>query len=120
MDKELSTKVCRLIAGIVVSDDDLDDAEDKFIDRMLVRFGIPGEERDSIFPIVDATEAKAAMQELPAEVQQEAMTLLVEAAVADGKVVTEERAYLHAVGDAIGVSAGAMNQKIDDALKKKA
>ena len=119
MDKELSTKVCRLIAGIVVSDDDLDDAEDQFIDRMLERFGIPAAERDSIFPIVDATEAKAAMQDLPAEVQQEAVVLLVQAAVADGKVVTEERAYLHAVGEAIGVSAGAMNQKIDDALKKR-
>ena len=48
MDKELAKKVCRLVAGIIVSDDDLDAAEDAFIDRMLARFGIPGEERDSM------------------------------------------------------------------------
>ncbi len=119
MDKELSHKVCRLIAGLVVSDDDLDSSEDAFIDRMLLKFGIPQDERDTIFPIVDKTEAKSAMQDLPADVQQEAVKLLLEAAVADGKVVTEERAYLHAVAEAIGISAGAMNQKIDDALAKR-
>lgn len=119
MDQQLSHKVCRLVAGIVVADDDLDDTEDQFIDRMLAKFGIPPSERESIFPIVDKSEAKAAMQELPPDVQHETMTLLIEAACADGKVVTEERAYLHAVAEAIGVSAGALDVKIDDALSAK-
>ena len=53
MDQEMAKKVCRLVAGIIVADDDLDPKEDAFIDRMLAKFGIPGDERDSIFPIVD-------------------------------------------------------------------
>ena len=60
MDAALSKKVCRLIAGIVVADDDLHDEEDKFLDRMLVRFGIPASERDMLFPIVLQTQAARA------------------------------------------------------------
>ena len=69
MEQSLSHKICQLIAGIVVSDDDLDPAESAFIDRMLVRFGIPIEDRDVIFPIVDTEEAVDRIREVPAEVQ---------------------------------------------------
>ena len=41
MDESVRRKVCRLIAGIVVSDEDLSPHEDAFVDRMLERFGIP-------------------------------------------------------------------------------
>lgn len=116
MDPAISHKVCRLIAGLVVSDDDLDPSEDAFIDRMLASFGIPTSERETIFPIVDRSEAAQAMQELPADVQHEAVRLLLQAAVADGKVVVEERAYLQAVAEAIGIAAGDMNAKIEAAL----
>ena len=119
MEKELAKKVCRLVAGIIVSDDDLDAAEDAFIDRMLAKFGIPGEERDSIFPIVDKSEAVEAMRELPRDVQQEALALLMDAACADGKVVDEERAYLHTVGAEIGMAGKDIDARIEAALKSK-
>jgi hypothetical protein len=82
MDDVLRRKVCRLIAGIVVSDEDLSPQEDAFVDRMLERFGIPKEEREVIFPIVDATEAAGAMRELPEDFRLEAFGLLVDAAAA--------------------------------------
>lgn len=104
MDDGLKRKICHLIAGIVVADDDLDPAESAFIDRMLERFGIPTEDRDVIFPIVDTDEAVEKVRDLPAETQSETLDLLVQAATADGKIVPEERAYLKAVAEAIGTS----------------
>ena len=112
MDEQLRHKVCRLIAGIVVSDDDLDTAEDAFIDRMLTRFGIPLSQRESIFPIVDRSEAAAEMQLLAPDVQQEALTLLIEAAAADGQIAAEERAYLHTVAEAIGLTTDEIDHRI--------
>ena len=114
MDLELRKTVCRLVAGLVVSDDDLSTEEEAFVDRMMARFGIS--ERDAIFPIVDRSEARDAMRGLPEAVRQEALSLLVEAAAVDGKIVDEERAYLHAVCEAAGLDVAALEEKLDAAL----
>lgn len=119
MDKDLSHRVCRLIAGLVVSDDDLDAAEDAFIDRLLEHFGIPVAERDTIFPIVDRSEAAEAVKSLPSDVQKEALRLLVAAATADGKVVAEEREYLHTVAEAMGVAIADVDAQLEAGLKKQ-
>jgi uncharacterized tellurite resistance protein B-like protein len=114
MNAELRATVCRLVAGLVVSDDDLSPEEDAFIDRILQRFEVA--DRSEIFPIVDRSEAAACVRVLPAAVRDEALALLIEAAVADGKVVDEERSYLHTVGDAMGVSAAAVDARVQKAL----
>jgi uncharacterized tellurite resistance protein B-like protein len=118
VDAELRTNVCRLVAGLVVADDDFSPEEEEFIGRVLVRFGIG--DREVIFPIVDRTEAAAAVRALPAAVQEEALAVLIEAAVADGKVVDEERAYLRVVGEAMGLDAGAIEARIAKGLASKA
>jgi uncharacterized tellurite resistance protein B-like protein len=97
VDRQRSLELCRLIAGLVVSDDDLDASEEAFLDRLLAKFGIPETERESLFPIVDRADAAEAVRKLPADVQKAALAMLVEAAVADGKVAAEERAYLDTV-----------------------
>jgi uncharacterized tellurite resistance protein B-like protein len=102
VDESQKRKLCQLIAGIVVADDDLDPTESAFIDRMLARFGIDPAERDIIFPIVDTDEAVRAVGAMPADVQTETLDLLVQAATADGKVVPAERDYLKAVVKAMG------------------
>ena len=108
--------VCRLIAGLVVSDDELAPEEDAFIDRLLARFGVPAGDRDTIFPILDRAEAALKIRDLPAPVQDEAMKLLIEAAVADGKIATEEREYLTAVGEALGIGEEVLEKRVADAL----
>ncbi len=117
MDAELRTTVCRLVAGLVVSDDDFSPEEEDFITRILVRFGI--DDRQLIFPIVDRSEAAAAVRALPPAVQEEALDVLIEAAVSDGKVVEEERVYLRVVGWAMGLAAGAVDARVDEALAAK-
>jgi uncharacterized tellurite resistance protein B-like protein len=116
MNREDAIKVCRLIAGLVVTDDDLDDREDAFIERMLARFGIPSSERDLIFPIVDASEAAAALRELPKDTQQTAVDLLLQAAVVDTKIAPEERTYLETVADAVGMARADLDKRLGDAL----
>jgi uncharacterized tellurite resistance protein B-like protein len=84
---------------------------------MLQRFGIPLAERDVIFPIVDATEAAAAMRALDPAVRQEAFGLLLEAAAADGSIAPEELTYLEAVSDVVGVSREDLSDKLGEALR---
>jgi uncharacterized tellurite resistance protein B-like protein len=112
VDKELRRKICRLIAGLVVADDDLSPEEDSFLDRLLAKFEIPPSERDAMFPIVDRAEAAQTIRELPKEAQSIALALLIEATVADGVVAPEERAYLDAVGAELGVIGAELEQRI--------
>ena len=119
MDNEQRRRICRLIAGLVVADSELAPEEDAFVDRMLQGFGIPLEERDSIFPILDDKEAAAEIRSLPPEVQQQALTLLVQAAAVDGHVVDEERSYIHAVGNAIGVGKDDLDRRMSEALRAR-
>lgn len=118
MDENMRRNVCRLIAGIVVSDEDLSPQEDAFVDRMLTRFGIPLAEREVIFPIIDASEAATAVLALPGDVREEAFGLLIEAAAADGSIAPEELGYLETVADAIQVSRDALSDRLSEALKK--
>ena len=97
MDQQRNLELCRLIAGIVVSDDDLDATEEAFLDRVLEKFGIPATERESLFPILDRSEAAEAVRQLSPELQKTALSLLIEATVADGKIAPEEREYLDVV-----------------------
>jgi uncharacterized tellurite resistance protein B-like protein len=118
MDEAMRKKLCRLVAGLVVADDDLDAAEDAFIDRMMVKFGIPAEQRGELFPIVDREEAAREIKTLPQPAQDEAFSLLIEAATADGKVVREERAYLESVAEALGIEAKVVDDRLKAALGK--
>lgn len=114
VDVALRHTICRLIAGLVVSDDDFAPEEEAFIDRLLTRFGVP--DREAIFPIISHDEAAARMRELPADVQDGALRLLAEAAAADGHIADEERAYLKAVTAAMGVDDAALEEILGIAL----
>jgi uncharacterized tellurite resistance protein B-like protein len=117
MDDSVRRNVCRLIEGIVVSDEDLSPEEDAFVDRMLERFKIPLSERDVIFPIIDSTEAAEAVRALEPGVRTEAFNLLIEAAAVDGSIAPEELSYLEAVSDVVGVSRDDLSDKLGEALR---
>jgi uncharacterized tellurite resistance protein B-like protein len=117
MDDSVRRNVCRLIAGIVVSDEDLSPEEDAFVDRMLERFGIPLSDREVIFPIVDSSDAAEAMRALEPAVRVDAFNLLLEAAAVDGSIAPEELTYLEAVADVVGVSRDDLGDKLGEALR---
>lgn len=104
MDEQTKRTACRMIAGLVATDDDFSDAERQFVDRVLSRFGIPESEWDAIFPLLEPDEAEAAIRGLDPAAQRETFQLLLEAARVDGVVSDDERRYLELVGRAIGMS----------------
>lgn len=116
MDPVTRRQVARLIAGLVVSDSDLDPTEEAFVDKMLARFEIDDSEREVIFPIVDGGEAAEALAKMAPEVQTEAFEMLLEAAAADGQIVEEEQSYLEAVATVVNVSKDELATRLAAAL----
>ncbi len=112
MDEETKRLVCRMVAGLVASDEDFDDREREFVDKVLKQFGIPESEWDAIFPLVEPEEAASVMAGLDSTAQKEGFELLIEAAMADGKIVEEEVDYISIIGRAIGLSDAELEQRL--------
>jgi tellurite resistance protein len=110
--EEEKRKICRLVAGLVTTDEDFDDAERTFMDKMLLGFGIPEGEWDAIFPQLDTEEAAQEIGKMPSQVQAEAFALLVGAAKADGQIAEEEREFLITVGGGMGLSEADVDAKL--------
>lgn len=112
MDIETRQKICQLVAGIIIADDILDEKEEAFVDRLIKSFGVGESGRDVLFPLVDRDEAAAQMKALPKEAQDEGMRLLIEAACVDGQITPEEREYLKAIADALGLDQGGLAKRV--------
>lgn len=118
MDIETRRRVCRLIAGVVVVDDDLDDAENAFLDALLARFSLTSDEREALFPIVDGDEAARELKTLAEDQREEVLGLLISAVAADRRYVAEEKAYLHKVGAAMGLPADEVDARVQRAIAR--
>ena len=117
MDERTRRRVCELIAGIIATDDNLHPAELSYLLKTFRAFGIATSNQDEVVsPTTTVTEAAKAMGELPEEVREETLSMLIESAVADGQVVPAERAYLRAVAEAAGIEDGLLEARIVEAL----
>jgi uncharacterized tellurite resistance protein B-like protein len=120
VDDKLRKDVCRLIAGILIADYDLDPREDEFLDRLLRSMKFPDIERSSIKPVSGKSEAAAMMRNLPAEARDLALSLILEAAVADGTVHDDEREYVHTIAEELGMSKDQIDEKLDALANERA
>ena len=114
MNQDTRKMVCRMVGGLLTSDTDVDDRERAFLDKLLVEFNVPTEEWDAIFPLMEAEDARAELERLNPEMQQDVFQILLSAATADESITDEEEEYLRTVGQAIGLSTGSL-----DALMKQ-
>ena len=112
MEIEIRQKICQLVAGIIISDDILDEHEEKFVDRLIQSFGVGESGRDVIFPLVDRDEAAEQIKDLPKDAQDEAMKLLIEAACVDGQIADEERDYLKAIAAALEIPEATLAKRV--------
>lgn len=117
MDMEDRRRICRLVAGIIVSDDHVAEAEASFLRRVYVRFRLPAEEAAEVVPI-DAGAASNALRLLPDRVRAKVVALLVEAAIADGIIHPQERAYLLVAAAALGIEGDVMEKRIAARLER--
>jgi len=113
VDDQLRKDVCRLIAGILIADYELDPKEDEFLDRLLRVMKFPDIERSSIKPVSGKSEAAAMMRRLPPDARELALKLLLEAAVADGVVHDDEREYVHTIAEELGMSKDDIDKKLE-------
>lgn len=116
MDIATRQQICQLVAGILIADDILDEHEERFVDRLIESFGLGEAGRGAVFPLVDREEAVAQIKRLPADAQDEAVRLLIEAACVDGQIAPEERDYLRAIGAALQISDATLARRVAQQL----
>ena len=117
MDEETKRLVCRMVAGLVASDEEFTESEREFVERVLTQFDIPKDEWDAIYPLVDPEEAQAEIARLNGRAREVTIDLLVQAAAADGKIADEELAYLQAVAKAMSVHQSVIEYRLRAAMQ---
>ena len=90
MDIEERYKVCQLIEFVIAADGEIADAEREFLRKVVERFGLPEREAGP-FSENDIGRATTTLRTLSPDVRGRVMALLVEAAVADGRIDPQER-----------------------------
>jgi len=117
VDAEQRGKIVGLIEDVIAADGVVSDEEREFLRRVLERFGMsPGDRDDRIVASAPGSSV-ATLRALDPDVQMRVMALLVEAAVADGCVAPEERAFLLASAASLGIDAQALEERIARRLK---
>ncbi len=114
MDDQIRKEICRLIAGILIADYELDPKEDEFLDRLIRHMKLPPTERLALRPVESRSEAAASMRRLPEDARALALSLLFDAARADGIVSDDERAYVHAIAEELGMTPSDVDRKLDE------
>lgn len=116
VNDETKRLLCRMVAGLVASDEDFTDGERAFVEKVLAQFGIPESEWEAIYPLVDPEDARAEIANLNGAARTMAIDLLVQAAAADGKIVAEEVRYLNAVAEAMKVHPSVVETRLRKAI----
>jgi uncharacterized tellurite resistance protein B-like protein len=116
VDDQLRKEVCRMIAGVLIADYDLDPQEDAFLDRLLAEMHLSQAERHALRPVSGRDEAAAIMRRLPQDAREVALSLLLDAAVADGTVHDDERDYIQTIAEELGVPSDEVDKKLEERL----
>ncbi len=116
VDDDTKRLICRMVAGLVASDEDFTDTERAFVEKVLGEFGIPESEWDAIFPLVEPDQAREEIAKLNGAAREMAINLLVQAAAADGKIVDEERQYLSAVAEAMAIHQSVIEFRLNKVM----
>lgn len=109
MDIEQREKVVQLIEAVIAADGVIAESERQFLQRVIERFGLADRDRIALSA---PGHCVATLRSLPPDVQAGVMGLLVEAAVADGRISPEERAMLLAAAASLGIEAQALEERI--------
>jgi uncharacterized tellurite resistance protein B-like protein len=117
VEAETREKIIGLIEDVVAADGVVTDEERDFLRRVLERFGMGDSQRPGREAPSAPGSSVATLRALEPDVQLRVMALLVEAAVADGCVAPEERAFLLASAAALGIEAQALEDRIARRLK---
>lgn len=116
MDAESQAKIVSLIEDVIAADGVVSDEEREFLARVIGRFGMTPDREERTVASAPGS-ATATLRALEPDVQVRVLALLVEAAVVDGCVAPEERAFLLAAAASLGIEAQALEERIARRLK---
>jgi tellurite resistance protein len=117
MSPEEQAKVVELIEAVIGADGVVEEEERAFLQRVIDRFGLSREGHDGGVTASDPGRATLTLRNLGPDTQMRVMALLVDAAVADGRVTPEEHALLLASAATLGIDAAALEERIARRLK---
>ena len=116
MDPQHARKIGQLVAGIIVTDDELHPLEEALQRRISARLGLSTHGEGMVEPTSDGADAAAIVKSLPEAVRAEALELIIDAAIVDGKVVPAEQHYIEEVAVAMGIARDKVEEHITDRL----
>ena len=117
MSPEEQAKIIELVEAVIGADGVVTEEERAFLQRVIERFRLSPDSRADAIAVSDPGRTTQSLRALAPDTQVRVMALLVDAAVADGKVTPEERALLLASAATLGIDAAALEERIARRLK---
>ena len=102
-----------LIAGVLSSDSEMGPTERDFLKRAMRHVGL---ETDTILMATYGSDVAEEFAKLPAEIKNDTLNLVIQAAAADGKIVPAERAIVDIIAAQLGVSEEDVIERFKKAL----
>lgn len=115
MDIDQRAKVCQLLETILAADGVIAPEEREFMRRTMAKLRLPAEMAPA--SLRDVGSATSTLRALDQDSQSRVLALLVEAAIADGRVDPREKVLLLAAAAALGIEATALEERIARRLK---
>jgi len=94
---------CHLLAEVLAADGIMTDAERTLLEQHLSNHELSDEERDQVRHFEGADAAVEVLRDRPEAERQEIVDELVEAALADGKLTSNETATVKRIAEALGL-----------------
>lgn len=94
---------CLLVSKVLVADGMVTENERAFLDRLMKRLELDEAQRQSVIDLVDIDKAEAEVNKLSKEEKQEMVSVLVDAASADGRLSVLELKVVRDLSFALGI-----------------
>jgi uncharacterized tellurite resistance protein B-like protein len=94
---------CLLVSKVLVADGIVSDDERSFLASLMDRLGLSPEERQQVTDLEGWDDAEGIVKALPTDERRELVSMLVDAASADGRLSALELAAAKKVAAALGV-----------------
>lgn len=103
MDSGQTQKICQLIAGLMMTDGELEEREQAFLVKVFDALQLPVDERGQIQPTGSPEEAAREIAGMDESTREAALDLLLKAAWVDDAIAAKEHEYLQAITRAMGM-----------------
>jgi len=117
MEASEKIQICKVVAQAILADGQLTDAEHEFLNRLMDRYGLDGDQRNQVMARNIEDDPAALAEGISSfETKNELLVELAMAVAADGRLAPAERGLLSSVAAAIGVEEAEVDLLVTTAL----